>query len=194
QALALYFNNKGAEHIIAGDHGTAIENLRHALTLNPRFGDAWNNLGAALRREGQLKLAEYAYQYAIEIDANNFSAMNNLAQFYVSQGREVEAIDIGKRVARYRQRNPYFLYFIAQRFYEQGRWDEAITLLERSIALKRDEPDFYEAIATSYDQLGNEQQRDEYLALARQYREAIGIRNVPRERGHRFWIQTLNIN
>jgi len=192
-ALALYYNNLGAEGVIDGHYSSAIANLQKALSIDADYSDAWNNMGAALRRDGQLDLAEFAYQRALYLDVNNYSALSNLAQFYQYTGREREASHFIDRVNRYRQRNPYFHYFVARFFYERGDYKDAIALLERSIHLKRDEPDFYEALAKTYDQMGDAVRSDRYMALADKYRDQV-IEPTPRIRNHRFWVQSIDVN
>jgi Flp pilus assembly protein TadD len=192
-ALALYFNNVGAERVIAEDYEGAILNLRKSLLVKEDFTDAWNNLGAAYRRIGNDELAEFAYQQAIKADGANYSALSNLAQFYQLSGREKEARRFMKRVEQYRRRNPYFHYFVARILYERGDVEDAVAVLERSVELKRDEPDFYEALADGYARLGNVRASTRYSSLAEKYRQAEP-QPVARSRGHRFWIQTIRVN
>lgn len=192
-ALALFYNNLGAEAVIEGDYKSAIVNLQRALAIDADYSDAWNNIGAAFRRDGQLDLAEFAYQRAVHLDENNYSALSNLAQFYQYAGREPEAEHFIDRVNRYRQRNPYFHYFVARFFYERGDYEDAIVLLERSIHLKRDEPDFYEALAKTYDQMGDTARSERYTALADKYREQV-MEPAPRMHNHRFWVLSIDVN
>lgn len=192
-ALALYFNNVGAERVIAEDYDGAIASLRKSLLIKEDFTDAWNNLGAAYRRRGDGELAEFAYQRAIKADGSNYSALSNLAQYYELSGRQKEARHFMNRVERYRKRNPYFHYFVARVLFERGDVEDAVGVLERSIELKRDEPDFYEALADGYARLGNERASTRYANLAAKYR-AAEPQPVARSRNHRFWIQTIRVN
>ena len=193
QATALYYNNLGAESVIDGDYKKAVDNLVDAIRINGRLSDAWNNIGAALRRNGQDDLAEFAYQRAVHLDTDNYSALSNLAQFYQSKGREPEARYFVTRVNGYRRRNPYYHYFIAHHFFEQGEYRKAIVLLDQAIQLKRDEPEFYDALAKSWDKLGNTTESHRYAKLADRYRAGIS-KPPPREHNHRFWIQNIRIN
>lgn len=192
-ALALYYNNLGAEGIINRDHDTAIHNLRIALRLHENFSDAWNNMGAAQRRSGRVDLAELSYRRALQLDSGNHSALSNLAQLYASEGRNREAQQYMERVDRYRARNPYFHYFIARYYFDQGRFEDAIQMLERSIKLKREEPEFYEALANTHVRLGNESRGEYYRSRAEQLRSEV-FKPPARSQNHRFWIQTISVN
>ena len=61
---------KGDKYIISENLDSAIENYRRALKLSPQAGIAHNNLGFALKKKGDLTLAEEHYRNACEIDTN----------------------------------------------------------------------------------------------------------------------------
>lgn len=178
-ALALYYINRGAESILAGDYPTAVDRLRTALHIAPAVSNAWNNLGTAFSRMGDADLAEFSYQRALHLDRDNYSALSNLAQFYVAAGRPDEAKYFQERVQWYRDHNPYFAYFTAHLAFTAGDYKGAIKSLERAVALKPEEPAFYEALAKCYEKLGDDVARQRYLAEARQRREeqALARRN-----------------
>lgn len=174
EAMALFYNNLGAEAVVDLKPEIAIDHLRKSLALNPKNADSWNNMGAALRRAGRPKLAEFAYFQALEIDAFNYSALSNLAQFYEIEGRSDEAEEITVRVDRYRRRNPYFHYFAAGVFFEDGQLEKAKSLLANAISLKRDEPEFYEAAARIAKVQDQPMEADRLLARADFYRQEKG--------------------
>jgi Flp pilus assembly protein TadD len=179
-ALALYYNNLGAEAVVNGKPEEAILHLRKTLALNRENTASWNNMGAAMRRTGQSRLAEFAYFQALQIDSHNYSALSNLAQFYKTEGRSDEAQDIVARVERYRRRNPYFHYFVAGLAVQEGDIESAKIILGNAIRLKRDEPEFYEAAARIARLEGKALEADRLLKRADHYRNAKAI--MPPER------------
>ncbi len=192
-ALKLYYSNLGAEALLERNPEAALDYLRKALHIDPRFSDGWSNIGAALRRLERYDQAEFAYQRALEIDPGNLSALSNLVQFYVFQEREAESEALMRRVVQYRDRNPYYHFYIARRMFEEGEFETTIDLLQRSIQLKRDEPQFYTALAETYEQIGDDRRVDKYLALAQKHREEPRSRSGSREFGHRFFIRTIEL-
>jgi Flp pilus assembly protein TadD len=194
EALSLYFNNLGAEAIVEQRIDDAIDNLRSAIKLQPDFPDAWNNMGAAMRRAGNYQLAEFSYLRALSQQESNYSALGNLSQLYTYMGRTEEAATYSRRVDKYRSQNPYFLYFQAQEAVENNQYTEARQYLKKSIRLKRDEPDFYVAMAKIYDLTGDEEESARMLITAQKYRD--GTLTAPQRRmSHRFWTtMTLNVN
>lgn len=194
EALALYFNNLGAEGVMDGRIDDAILNLRHAIKLRPEFSGAWNNMGAAMRRAGEDELAEFSYHRAIRQNFRNDSALSNLATLYKHQGQAMKAEYFQGRVDRYRSRNPYYHYFRAQLSFQRGDYRDARNSLKKSIRLKRDDPDFYVALARIHKHLGEEEERVEMLARADKYRKGI-LRAPERRMNHRFWPTVIiNVN
>ncbi|MCB1645259.1 MAG: tetratricopeptide repeat protein [Pseudomonadales bacterium] len=185
-AFALYYSNLGAEDLVDGNTERALQYLTESLRLNPQSTDAWSNIGAAFRRSGEIRLAEFSYHQALMLDGRNFSALNNLAALYLHQGRREDARKVEAQVARYRRRNPYYHYFLANGFYERGRYDEALMLLEASVRLKKDEPEFYLAMARTYARQGDEASEQKMLAKADFYRHQT-LPVPQRENNHRFW-------
>ena len=53
--------------------------FRKAIELDPKYADAYNNLGNALRGQKKLDEAIAAYRKAIELDPKYANAHNNLA-------------------------------------------------------------------------------------------------------------------
>ncbi len=173
RAMALYYNNLGAEAVVDEQPKLGISYLRKSLALDIENSDTWNNMGAAMRRNGNARLAEFSYMKALEIDSYNYSALSNLARFYEAEGRAKEAELIANRVDRYRKRNPYFHAFAAGVLFDLGDYEEAHLLMNEAIRLDRDEPAFYEASAQIYLAEGNQRQYERQLERANYYRTRV---------------------
>jgi Flp pilus assembly protein TadD len=191
-AVALYYNNLGGEGLVENRNGDAVKYLRISLRLDSLASDTWNNMGAAMRRTGENDLAEFSYLRAIHLDAENYTALSNLAQFYKRHGREVEAAHFLRRVEKYRDRNPYFHYFLAEVSYQEGDFVGAEESLQKSIRLKREDPDFYLALAKTNEMMGNTEKSEEMLMLAEKYRQGL-LRAPERRMNHRWWSSRLPI-
>ena len=107
-ALALYHSNIAMDALAAGDTEQAWLQGVRALQLSPDTPHLWVNLGAVYRFNGQHKDAEQSYLYALQLDPEERSAMNNLVVLYGIEGRTVEREYWELRVARYRDANPYY--------------------------------------------------------------------------------------
>lgn len=69
----------------------AIQHYRIALSLDPSYGLAWNNLGAALEKKADQQGAKNAYMTAIRINSKHAEAHNNLGAIYSEEGQIQDA-------------------------------------------------------------------------------------------------------
>lgn len=134
-AVALYYSNRGAERIRAGDTRGALELLEIATRLDPELADGWVNYGVAVRRAGKVAEAEAAFRRALEIDAGQVSAYQNLAGLLSLVGREREAAELMAVADRSRNRNPFSYVALGDLSLGQGRLDEAERFYRRAVRL-----------------------------------------------------------
>ncbi len=172
-ALAIYYNNLGAEAIIGGRYEEAIERLRVALKLQPDLADAWNNMGAAQRRRGRMDLALASYQQAVNLDPYSNTAMSNLSRIYLEQGNEDLGRYYAERVRKHRDRNPYYHFSEAKAMIRSGELESARKSLGTAIRLKEDEPLFFETLAEVYAGLGDPDRQRMSSRVARMLRQEI---------------------
>ncbi len=153
-ARAHHLNNLGAEFLQDGDFPSAYAYLRAALAVSPTASFLWSNFGALLSREGQNELAEAAYREAIRLDPEQLTAVSNLQRLLQRTGRAAEAAALEERVARYRERNPFFHFWQAEQAYENGDYPVAEHHYRRAIKLKNDERQFHVGLARTYYKQG----------------------------------------
>lgn len=90
QALAMFYSNRGAESLLAGEERQAMAWFQKAAVMDAGRASIWVNLGVALRRTGDLEGAERAYRRALEIDRRNVAANDNLEHLLRLRGTAVE--------------------------------------------------------------------------------------------------------
>ena len=73
------------------ESGMAIEFARFALELAPNLAEAWNNMGAILKKAGELGEALSAFNKAVQIKHNYPKAWRNLGETLQALGRTEEA-------------------------------------------------------------------------------------------------------
>ncbi len=142
QALALYYNNLGAEALVRRETEHDVGLILKSIKLWPEHSDSWNKIGAVFRRLGETRLAELSYRRALRHDGNNYSALANLIQFFIGEGRQTEAGQFIARVNRYYRENPYY-YYLARLGFSQGNYEAARDFLDQAIDLKPDDPELY---------------------------------------------------
>jgi tetratricopeptide (TPR) repeat protein len=181
QAIALFYNNLGAEALLRKDYAAAFLQLRTAITGDPQLAAAWVNLGVLYWRIARGGLAEAAYRQALTLDPHNGSALTNLTSLYRELGRTQLAAEYGQRVRNYRLANPYYHYAIAQRAYDEQRFDDALRALRDAIRRKRDDPRFYELQGRSYLELGQPRNAEKSFSRARDHAPAAAKSNTSAE-------------
>lgn len=73
-------NKMGMAFLQAGDRGAAKKAFKQAVKLNPRFADAYNNLGAVACIERKYNPAVHYLKQALALDENMASAHLNMAE------------------------------------------------------------------------------------------------------------------
>ena len=167
EARALYFNNLGAESLIAMNYEESIAYFKNALFLDPDLSIAWNNIGTAYSRLEEKDTAEYAYQKAYSLDRSNATAINNLVRFYRQKGDLETSNRYAKAIERFNNRNPYFHYNLGSIAFADADYEAARDHFAEAVKLKEAEPDFYLALSKTYEQLGQP------VEAARLYQQAI---------------------
>ena len=75
-----------------------MENYRRAIEIDPNFKEAYNFLGFALKKTGDLKGAVENYRRAIEIDPNYSKAYYNMFILMEAKGSAGELLEAVKFV------------------------------------------------------------------------------------------------
>ncbi|MCO4810830.1 MAG: tetratricopeptide repeat protein, partial [Gammaproteobacteria bacterium] len=135
-AIALYYSNVAVEWMQAGDLRKAFRYLKKGIESDPEVAGLWVNLGVLYSRDKHYNMAEQAYRQALSVQPSNKSALVNLSIALHHLGREEESEYYSKKVAYYRDRNPYYHYSRAQFAYQENELDDAMAYLEEAIKLK----------------------------------------------------------
>ncbi len=134
-ALAMFYTNRSAEALQAGDVEESLRWSRTAVLLDPELANAWVNLGVGLRRSGDPRGAEDAYKKSLEVDPRAASAYQNLTSLLTSEGRLEEAREYELTLQRSPSKNPYTYLSLGDISRRNGRFAEARRLYRRAIHL-----------------------------------------------------------
>jgi Flp pilus assembly protein TadD len=166
-AQALYHSNIAMDALSEESLDQAWAHAVRAVQLAPKMGHLWVNLGAVYRRSGQHDAAEQSYLYALQLDSQDRSAMNNLVVLYELQGRADEQAHWQQRIARYQGSNPYYHAWLGDKAGEEGNWPLALTHYQEALSLARDDSRLLYATGLIYHHL------EELTAASRLITEAI---------------------
>ena len=166
RAVALYYSNRGAESLRAGNSSEALTWLRKAVEIDPGFGGGWVNLGVALRREGDTPGAEAAYRRALEADPQTASAYSNLAALLRGRGDEAEAERLLAIAANVDRRNPFSYIALGDLSLAQGRFEEARRFYRQALRLHQQDAEAYAALGLVALAAGNPGEARKWLRRA----------------------------
>jgi Flp pilus assembly protein TadD len=102
------YREKGLTAQKRGDIQGSISFYKKAVSLNPNYVAAYNDLGIAYEYLGQFNLAEENYLKAIELDKYYVAAYSNLASLYQNMGRLEEAALFWKRRVEFGKPDDYW--------------------------------------------------------------------------------------
>jgi len=167
-AAAHYYNNLGAEALMAGDATKARAMVDTAAKLQPKFVKAINNLGVLLSREGKLAEAEAAYRRGMEVEPSNVALLNNLAQIYQRQGRKAEADELMGKIQNENNSNPFFFVFRGEQALAAGDTDTALKMMVEALRRDSEAPEVQLGFVKVYVAIGDLEKARHHLARALQ--------------------------
>jgi tetratricopeptide (TPR) repeat protein len=123
---ALEFYSKGIDESKKKNYEKAIKYLEKAVTEDPKFAFAWDNLGINYRKLNNFDKAIECYKKSLEIDPNGLMPLQNIAVVYQYKKEYQNAIDAYKKLAEIDNNNPEIYYGIGNIYatnlndYEKG--------------------------------------------------------------------------
>jgi tetratricopeptide (TPR) repeat protein len=149
-AMAHYYNNLGAEALLAGDLDSAGRNLDIAVELAPEFDKAVNNLGVYFLRRDRIGEAIALYEDALASDPANVAMLSNLARAYQLAGRAEEAEALLGLVEDTNQRNPYFFVYRGELALARGDTQTALDYMVKALRRDSNLPEVHVGLAKVY--------------------------------------------
>jgi len=177
RALAHYYNNRGAE-LMAVHDGQAADYLRTALRLDSSFAPALNNLGVLMTRAGDTTGASTAFEDALRVDPTLASALSNATALYLKLGNARRAGQLGERLQRVRERDPFYQFMQGVEAERRGDYARAAEDYRRAIRLYGDAHQFHFGLARAYFLQGENRRAMREMARARELGKSDQVRAV----------------
>ena len=184
-ALALYYSNRGAEHLLGEDNEGARGMLDIAVAIAPGLSDGWINLGVARRRLGDLDGAEQAYLRALQAQPASIPALSNLAGLKRRRGDRDAAAEIMALLGRRRVRNPFVYLALGDASLQHGQLDDARRFFRRALRLDRRNAEAHAAMGSWALAAGDRQRARDWLDRA-----VLRDADNPRVRRLAGWLAT----
>lgn len=82
----------GKQAVQAGQYDKAIELMKKVVAVEPKNADAYNYLGFAYRKKGEVKPAAASYETALKLDANHKGALEYQGELFLKLGKMEDAM------------------------------------------------------------------------------------------------------
>jgi Tfp pilus assembly protein PilF len=164
--VAMYFNNRAAETLAAGDPAQAYAWTRAAVLEDPAYTAAINTLAVVYMRAGHLAEAEAALRHALAADNESTAALSNLKIVLERSGRAAEAEAVGARLAQLQPFPPFHFLELGRRAMERGDFEAARGLFARELRRQPYQHEVHFWTAQAHWALGNRQIAAQHLRLA----------------------------
>jgi Flp pilus assembly protein TadD len=166
-AIAHFYNNLGAEALMAGNLSEARRLVTLASRVAPRFPNALNNLGVCMARAGDTTGALGEYQQALTIDPGNSMVMTNLLRIYQQQGRTREAAELETKLEETNTGNPFFFVYLGEVALAGGNTAKALEHMVHALRLDSELPEVHLGLVKIYMAQGDLDSARHFLARAR---------------------------
>jgi tetratricopeptide (TPR) repeat protein len=121
-----------AEHLAKKkQHHEAIAKYREAVTLDPQYFEAWNNLALELQDDGQRDEAEQVFRRLMQSNPEHVLVFSNLASLLSGQKRYAEAEAVARQAMKLHNFSFRANFVLGTLLINEGKWsDEAKTKLQ----------------------------------------------------------------
>jgi len=146
-AMAHFYNNLGAEALMAGDLEAAGRALAVATRLAPDFEKALNNYGLVQLRQGDLPGAEQTLARGVELYPGSVPLLTNLARVKQTLGDAAEAAELLSRIEDVNQTNPFFFVYRGEMALAEGNVAGALEYMRRALRADSENPEVHVGLA-----------------------------------------------
>lgn len=101
---------KASENMKQGETSEAVQNYGRAAKLNPKSWELYNNLGAALRADGNLEAAAVCYRRGLLLKPDHAAGYSNLGNTLREQGLLSESMSCHQQAIRLAPKNADVLF------------------------------------------------------------------------------------
>lgn len=152
--------NLGTSLNDSGAPGAARSHLGMAVTLQPDFADAWQNLAVAHASLGAFPEAIAAYRKALQLDPDLWRAHNGLGVALMSLGRVDEAVASYREAVRLAPGYAQARNNLGAAYGMKGKGNEAVVQLEEAVRLDPENPLFRQNLEKARGMPGEENRRN----------------------------------
>ncbi len=178
RVLAMFMNNRAAEHLAAGRPAEAYALVRAAIRQDPAYLGAINTLGVIYLRSGHPAAAEQALHTVLARAPDDVPAVSNLVATLVAADRQAEAAPYRRRLAQLQRHPPFYFLDLGVAALREGELRQARAFFERELRRQpfQHEAHYWAGVADAM--LGDEAAAEAHLRRAIEHsgNPALGAR------------------
>ncbi|HEY0975000.1 MAG TPA: tetratricopeptide repeat protein [Solimonas sp.] len=167
--VAMYYNNRAAEHLADGDRDAAYAWARAAVLAAPTFTPAYNTLGVIYRRQGALNEARRALAVALDQEPENQRALSNMVEVLAGLGRADDAEAYRQRLKAIEPYAPFYFLDQGLAALQRGELREATQLFRRELTRMPYNHELHFALAATEYRLGDIRSAKRHMTLAMEH-------------------------
>ena len=153
-AAGHYYNNLGAEALMANDLDVAERWLEIAVRLTPDFDKAINNYGIVLLRRGRLDEAAHRLEEGVELHPDSVPLLTNLVRAYQLQGRNDQAGAVLDALEAMNEASPFFYVYRGDAALAAGDPELALDYMRRALRADAEIPEVHVGLTRVYLAIG----------------------------------------
>ena len=154
RATAVNFYNDGVNFNQQGNLSKAETAFRKALSLDPGFVEAHNNLGNVLKEQGKWKVAEKSYRQALSLLPDNALILSNLGNALYNQNKPSEALPFLERAISIDPGYALAQHNLGSVLMKMRRRDEAIKCFKKAYQLMPEMEEIGSALSSAMCEQG----------------------------------------
>jgi Flp pilus assembly protein TadD len=166
RVVAMYMNNKSVEALARGNRADAYWWSRASIEQDLRFTSAYITLAVVLQQHGLFEKALGALRYALGLEPHNTQALSNLVGNLRGQGREGEAQEAARLLARLEPTTPMASFKTGLRALKTGDFSAAKSALKTALRGAPDDHEFHFLLAVACQGLGDLDEAKKHLQEA----------------------------
>ena len=165
-AIGHYYNNLGAEALMADDLDTAERWLDIAVRLAPDFDKAINNYGIVLLRRNRLDDAVRFLEEGLELHPANVPILTNLVRGYQLQSRHDRAGELLDVLEDLNQASPFFYVYRGDAALAAGDTSTALDYMRRALRVDSEVPEVHVGLVRVFLALGQVREAKHHVERA----------------------------
>lgn len=164
--VAMFYNNRAAERLFAGDARSAYWWARAAVRADARYSGGFNTLAVLYRRQGRLDLAEQVLAQVLALEPDNGVALANMIVVMKEAQRPQEVASLEARLRAVQPVPPFHYFDAGVVALREGDYAGADAHFARELARSASNHELHFLIALAKLGLGDRQRAAQHLTLA----------------------------